>query len=100
MPTYPTGPRLLKGAIVAIRDDSPQPRTITLQYNPESVKRSLSLQHPGETERCAAGVRHVGDSAAGRSADPVRVGTKPCAACSPEHTLHQRGIVRYDTEPD
>lgn len=50
MPTYPTGPRLLKGAIVAISDDSPQPRTITLQYNPESVKRSLQAQTAGGDE--------------------------------------------------
>lgn len=47
MPTYPTGPRLLKGAIVAISDDSPQPRTIMLQYNPEAVKRSLQAQTAG-----------------------------------------------------
>jgi hypothetical protein len=47
MPTYPTGPRLLKGAIVAISDDSPQPRTVMLQYNPETVKRSLQAQTAG-----------------------------------------------------
>jgi hypothetical protein len=47
MPTYPTGPRLLKGAIVAISDDSPQPRTVMLQYNPEAVKRSLQAQTAG-----------------------------------------------------
>lgn len=50
MPTYPTGPRLLKGAIVAISDDSPQPRTVTLQYNPETVKRSLQAQTAGGDE--------------------------------------------------
>jgi Contractile injection system tube protein len=50
MPTYPTGPRLLKGAIVAISDVSPQPRTISLQYNPESVKRSLQAQTAGGDE--------------------------------------------------
>lgn len=50
MPTYPTGPRLLKGAIVAISDESPQPRTVTLQYNPETVKRSLQAQVAGGDE--------------------------------------------------
>jgi Contractile injection system tube protein len=61
MPTYPTGPRLLKGAIVAISDDSPQPRTITLQYNPEAVKRSLQAQTAGGDQgQRSQSVRFIG----------------------------------------
>lgn len=47
MPTYPPGPRLLKGAIVAMSNDNPQPRTIAFQYNPEAVRRSLQPQAVG-----------------------------------------------------
>lgn len=47
MPTYQHGPRILKGAIVAINDTSPQPTTIAFQYNPETVKRSLQPQMVG-----------------------------------------------------
>jgi hypothetical protein len=50
MPTYPRGPRLLKGAIVAVSDTGPQLTTIALQYNPETVKRSLQPQMAGGEE--------------------------------------------------
>ncbi len=50
MPTYPHGPRLLKGAIVAVRDLIPVPTLITFQYNPETVKRSLQPQLAGGEE--------------------------------------------------
>jgi Contractile injection system tube protein len=47
MPTYPHGPKILKGAIVALSDTNPQPQTIAFQYNPETVKRSLQPQTVG-----------------------------------------------------
>lgn len=47
MPTYPHGPRLLKGAIVAIDPANPRPSTIVFQYNPEAVQRSLQPQMVG-----------------------------------------------------
>lgn len=49
MPTYPHGPRLQKGAIITIGSSSTQ-STISFQYNPESVKRSLQPQMAGGDE--------------------------------------------------
>lgn len=50
MPTYPRGPRLLKGALVIVNDVGLAPQTIALQYNPETVKRSLQPQTVGGDE--------------------------------------------------
>jgi hypothetical protein len=47
MPTYSQGPRLLKGAIVAIDPAGGGRRTIVFQYNPETLKRSLEPQLAG-----------------------------------------------------
>jgi hypothetical protein len=44
MPTYSQGPKLLKGAIVALDVSKPQQlTTIPFQYNPERVSRTLAL---------------------------------------------------------
>lgn len=47
MTTYPPGPRLLKGAIVAIDLATNQRSTIVFQYNPETLSRSLQPQMTG-----------------------------------------------------
>jgi hypothetical protein len=47
MPTYSQGPRLLKGAIVAIDPAASGRSTIVFQYNPETLKRSLEPQLAG-----------------------------------------------------
>jgi hypothetical protein len=47
MPTYSQGPRLLKGAIVAIDPAASRRSTIVFQYNPETLKRSLEPQLAG-----------------------------------------------------
>jgi Contractile injection system tube protein len=61
MPTYPRGPRLLKGAIVIVNDVGLTPQTIALQYNPETVKRSLQPQTAGGDEgQRSQMVRYVG----------------------------------------
>ena len=61
MPTYPHGPRIFKGAIVAISETNPQPQTIAFLYNPETVKRSLQPQTSGgdQGERSQV-VRYIG----------------------------------------
>jgi len=42
MTTFPNSPRLLKGGIVLIDPDSSAvPRVITLQYNPDTLSRTL-----------------------------------------------------------
>ncbi len=47
MPTYSHGPKLLKGAIVAIDATTHRQAIVAFQYNPESVKRSLQPQMAG-----------------------------------------------------
>ena len=49
MSTFPGSPRLLKGGIVLIDPQtSAVQRVITLQYNPDSVTRSLQVQGSGD----------------------------------------------------
>lgn len=61
MPTYPHGPRILKGALVIISETNPQQQTIVLQYNPETVTRSLQPQvEGGEQGTRSQMVRYIG----------------------------------------
>ena len=61
MPTYSQGPRLLKGAIVAINPAAGGRSTIVFQYNPETVKRSLEPQLAGgEAGQRSLAVRYTG----------------------------------------
>src|SRR4030042_3536183 len=50
MTTFPNSPRLLKGGIVLIDPEtSTVKRIVTLQYNPDTITRSLQVQGVGET---------------------------------------------------
>ncbi|HSF46915.1 MAG TPA: hypothetical protein VLA73_00980, partial [Burkholderiales bacterium] len=50
MNTFPNSPRLIKGGIVLIDPESSAVRRIiTLQYNPETLSRTLQVQGVGET---------------------------------------------------
>ena len=50
MSTFPSSPKLLKGGIVLIDPQtSALQRIITLQYNPDSVTRSLQVQGAGDS---------------------------------------------------
>jgi len=61
MPTYPRGPRILKGALVVISETNPQPQTIAFQYNPETVTRSLQPQASGGDQGARfSTVRYIG----------------------------------------
>jgi hypothetical protein len=61
MPTYSQGPRLLKGAIVAIDPAGGGRSTIVFQYNPETLKRSLEPQLAGgESGQRSQSVRYTG----------------------------------------
>jgi hypothetical protein len=46
MSTFPRSPRLLRGGLVLLDPDAPSraPRVIALQYNPDSLSRSLQVQ--------------------------------------------------------
>ncbi len=57
MTTFPNSPRLVKGGIVLIDPDSAAvQRIITLQYNPETLSRTLQIQSvdPGSGDRLEA----------------------------------------------
>jgi hypothetical protein len=61
MPTYPHGPRILKGAMVAIDPATHQPLTVAFQYNPEAVRRTLQPQMAGgEPGQRSLAVRYTG----------------------------------------
>lgn len=47
MTTYPRGPKLLKGALIALDPDGGQLGSIVFQYNPETLRRSLQPQIAG-----------------------------------------------------
>jgi len=50
MTTFPNSPKLIKGGIVLIDPQSAQvQRIISLQYNPESLSRTLQVQGTGES---------------------------------------------------
>jgi hypothetical protein len=62
MSTFPNSPRLLKGGIVLLDSISGAIRRIvTLQYNPDSLTRSLQIQSvPGDTKDRTEALRLIG----------------------------------------
>lgn len=63
MPTYSQGPRLLKGAIVAVDQATSKQTTITFQYNPETLTRSLTPRRaavPGQGDQRSIALRFSG----------------------------------------
>lgn len=50
MTTFPNAPRLQKGAIVGLNPANPLASVIVFQYNPETVRRSLTAQTSGGNE--------------------------------------------------
>lgn len=48
MPSSPISPRILKGGIVLLDPATSKTRIIPLQYNPETISRSLQVQSAGE----------------------------------------------------
>ena len=49
MSTFPNSPRLIKGGIVLLNpDNGAVQRIITLQYNPDTLTRSLQIKASGE----------------------------------------------------
>jgi hypothetical protein len=62
MPTYSQGPRLLKGAIVAVDPASSKQTTIAFQYNPEKLTRDLAPTpvEPEKSDKRATALRFSG----------------------------------------
>ena len=60
MTTFPNSPRVLKGGLVLVDPDSGRVlHIVSLQYNPESLSRSLQMQSSG--------------SESGQRAEPLRI---------------------------
>jgi hypothetical protein len=61
MTTFPGSPRVLKGGLVLVDPDSAAVRTvIALQYNPETVSRTLQIQAFGESAERSEALRLKG----------------------------------------
>jgi hypothetical protein len=61
MSTFPNSPRLLKCGLVLIDMQTQQPqRTIVLQYNPDSLSRTLQIQAVGENASRSEALRLKG----------------------------------------
>jgi hypothetical protein len=61
MTTFPNSPKLIKGGIVLIDPQSAQvQRIISLQYNPESLSRTLQVQGTGESGDRSEALRFKG----------------------------------------
>src|SRR5215475_128418 len=61
MTTFPGSPRVLKGGLVLVDPDSGAVRTvIALQYNPETVSRTLQIQAFGESAERSEALRLKG----------------------------------------
>jgi hypothetical protein len=60
MTASPRGPRVLRGALVSIDPDTSAPTVIAFQYNPESVKRTLTPMMSGGDGDRAQAVRLTG----------------------------------------
>ena len=61
MTTFPNSPKLIKGGIVLIDPQSAQvQRIISLQYNPESLTRTLQVQGTGESGDRSEALRFKG----------------------------------------
>jgi hypothetical protein len=47
MTTFPSSPRVLKGALIGIDTNIPNPSVILFQYNPDTLTRTLKPRAPG-----------------------------------------------------
>ncbi len=60
MTTFPNSPRLLKGAIVALKPSGSLGRVIVFQYNPDTLTRTLTARMMGGEADKAAAMRFKG----------------------------------------
>jgi hypothetical protein len=92
-----TSPRLVKGGIVTVDPQSGRTlRTISLQYNPDSVKREVQVQAAGES----GGDRSQALRLKGAAAETITVEAEIDATDRLEFPTEHRTAVEHGIHPD
>ena len=96
MTTFPKAPRLLKGAIVTMNPATgAKERTITLQYNPDTLTRTLKVQGAeGEGADRSEALRLTGPPV-----ETYKLEAEIDAADYLEEPNQHRNIVKYGIQP-
>src|SRR6266481_236820 len=96
MTTFPGSPKVLKGSLVLIDADSAQvQRIISLQYNPESLSRSLQIQAAG----AEAGQRSEPLRFKGPAVETIKLDAEIDAADQLEFPDQNRAAVESGIQP-
>jgi len=96
MTTYPNSPKVLKGGLVLIDPESAQVRRIiSLQYNPDSLSRSLQIQSAGGD----AGNRSEPMRFKGPAVETIKLDAEIDAADQLEFPDQNRAVVEFGIQP-
>ncbi|MFZ4702540.1 MAG: hypothetical protein ACOYMG_21050 [Candidatus Methylumidiphilus sp.] len=96
MTTSPNSPRILKGGIVLINAENGQvQRIISLQYNPDSLSRSLQVQTAGGE----AGNRSEAMRFKGPAVETIKLEAEIDAADQLEFPDQNRAVVEFGIQP-
>jgi len=95
MTTFPNSPKLIKGGIVLIDPQSAQvQRIISLQYNPESLSRTLQVQGTGE-----GGDRSEALRLKGPAVETIKLDAEIDATDQLEFPEHNQNAVEHGIQP-
>ena len=95
MATYTRGPKLTKGGIVLIDPQSAAvKRIISLQYNPDSLSRTLAVQGMGESADRSEALRLKGPAV-----ETLKLDAEIDAADQLEFPDQNRDVVEYGIQP-
>jgi hypothetical protein len=96
MTTFPNSPRLLKGGIVLIDPETAQvKRIISLQYNPESLNRTLQVQGAGD-----AGDRSEALRLKGPAVETIKLDAEIDATDQLEFPERNQNAVEHGIHPE
>jgi len=95
MTTFPNSPKLIKGGIVLIDPQSAQvQRIISLQYNPESLTRTLQVQGTGESGDRSEALRFKGPAV-----ETIKLDAEIDATDQLEFPEHNQNAVEHGIQP-
>lgn len=95
MTTFPNSPKLLKGGIVLIDAESGQVlRVVSLQYNPDSLTRTLQPRGPGEGAEQGEALRLKGPAV-----ETFKLDAEIDAADQLEFPDQNRTVVEFGIQP-
>lgn len=95
MTTFPNSPKLLKGGIVLIDPESARvQRIISLQYNPDTLTRTLQVQGPGEGAERSEALRLKGTAV-----ETIKLDVEIDAADQLEFPDQHRSVVEFGIQP-